>query len=167
MWRYKTPRKSGTGSNSRRLRVGCLSPICPLVLALAGCTQYPSGGNIRLHNDMGAQPVYRPQRDPLPLAEHAVARNAGERLVAPVPGARLFAIYCAPCHGPRGKGDGPVAPKLTTVANLTAEKYLGREDRFFYEAIRAGSGLMPPQPENLSAAERWDVVNYLRKLQRP
>jgi mono/diheme cytochrome c family protein len=32
----------------------------------------------------------------------------------------LFAFYCAPCHGPGGKGDGPVAPALRTpAADLT------------------------------------------------
>lgn len=29
-------------------------------------------------------------------------------------GARLYATYCASCHGPTGRGDGPVAPALTT-----------------------------------------------------
>jgi mono/diheme cytochrome c family protein len=35
-------------------------------------------------------------------------------------GQDLFAFYCAPCHGPGGKGDGPVAPALRTpAADLT------------------------------------------------
>ncbi len=29
-------------------------------------------------------------------------------------GAKLFARYCASCHGARGLGDGPVAPSLIT-----------------------------------------------------
>jgi mono/diheme cytochrome c family protein len=143
--------------------VGCVAAA----LALAGCTQYPTGGNVRLHNDMGTQPLYRPHRDPRPLPEHAVPRPAPAAPVSLDRGSKLFAIYCTPCHGARGKGDGPVAPKLTSVANLTAEKYLTRDDAFFLDAIRAGSGLMPPQAESISADERRDVVHHLRKLQRP
>jgi mono/diheme cytochrome c family protein len=34
--------------------------------------------------------------------------------------ARDFQAYCAPCHGAEGRGDGPVAPVLTThPADLT------------------------------------------------
>ena len=42
---------------------------------------------------------------------------------SPVSGAQMFKEYCAVCHGPSGKGDGPVAtalkvppPDLTTLA---------------------------------------------------
>lgn len=35
-------------------------------------------------------------------------------------GAKLYARYCVSCHGPRGHGDGPVAPSLVTEpADLT------------------------------------------------
>jgi len=150
---------------------------------LAGCTQYPTGGNVRLHLDMVDQPSYRAQRDPLPLAPGAVPRGAepvmtraqAEKLANPVPpgaaslarGQKLFGIYCTPCHGARGVGDGPVAAKLAKPANLTAEKYRAMPDGFFYDVIHTGSGLMPPQAENISPQERWDVVNYLRKLAKP
>jgi mono/diheme cytochrome c family protein len=50
---------------------------------------------------------------------------------------------------------------------LTAAKYLEKDDEFFYKAITSGSGLMPPQAESLSPAERRSVVAYIRKLQRP
>lgn len=49
-----------------------------------------------------------------------------ERLVAmvspePQEGARSFQRACAPCHGPAGRGDGPVAPALATrPPDLTA-----------------------------------------------
>jgi hypothetical protein len=33
-------------------------------------------------------------------------------MISSTRGQDLFAFYCAPCHGPGGKGDGPVAPSL-------------------------------------------------------
>jgi mono/diheme cytochrome c family protein len=41
-------------------------------------------------------------------------------LTASVAGADSFELYCAPCHGSKGLGDGPVAPALRTrPADLT------------------------------------------------
>jgi mono/diheme cytochrome c family protein len=153
-------------------------------LLLSGCTQYPSGGNVRLHLDMVDQPSFRPQRDPLPLAEGSVAVGAepamtqetADQLVNPAPadaaslerGRNLFQIYCLSCHGAAGRGDGPVATKISRPANLIAGKYRAHKDGFFYYVIRAGNGgLMPPQAESMYPRERWDVVNYIRKLQKP
>ena len=138
MWRYSAP--------------------ALLALLLAGCTQYPSGGNIRLHMDMNDQPSYRPQRDPRPLPEGSIARAAEQGPPDAARGQKLYGIYCTPCHGPRGKGDGPVAAKITKPADLTAEKYRKAEDTLFFEAIRNGSGLMPPQAESMSPEESRDVV---------
>jgi mono/diheme cytochrome c family protein len=41
-------------------------------------------------------------------------RGSPAPLVIPsMSGGDLFRFYCASCHGPEGKGDGPVAPALT------------------------------------------------------
>jgi len=36
------------------------------------------------------------------------------RLIQSLKGADIYRAYCASCHGEQGKGDGPVAPALTT-----------------------------------------------------
>ena len=76
-------------------------------------------------------------------------------------------LFRSPCHGPRGKGDGPVAAKITKPADLTAEKYRKAEDTLFFEAIRNGSGLMPPQAESMSPEESRDVVRFVRAFVKP
>ncbi len=169
-------------------RVGNLADIRPpcvtvlFALLLASCAQYPSGGNIRLHLDMVDQPAYRPQNDPRPLPaqsvpvsgwEQPMTRQQAELTANPVPptpaalqtAATLFGIYCSPCHGASGRGDGIVAAKMVKPADLTAAKYVANKDGFFYDVMRAGSGLMPPYYESLSAAERWTIVYHLRRLQ--
>jgi mono/diheme cytochrome c family protein len=35
-------------------------------------------------------------------------------IVRPDSGADMFKAYCASCHGPNGKGDGPAAPAMRT-----------------------------------------------------
>jgi mono/diheme cytochrome c family protein len=130
------------------------------------------------------QPSFRPQRGPRPLPEGALALTSEPPMTAvqaaaltnpvqatPASAARgqaLFQIYCFPCHGSAGKGNGRVAAKITRPADLTAAKYIASPDGFFYHVIRAGNGaLMPPQAESMSPAERWDVVNYIRQLEKP
>ncbi len=133
---------------------------------LASCAQYPSGGNVRLHLDMVDQPSYRAQTDPrgLPPGSVPAARDFPAR---PHGGADLFGIYCTPCHGASARGDGIVAAKMVKPADLTAQKYVEADDVLFLNALRNGSGLMPPYYEHLSLAERQAVINHIRRLQRP
>jgi mono/diheme cytochrome c family protein len=49
---------------------------------------------------------------------------------SPVSGKEMFAAYCAACHGPNGRGDGPAAaalkkqpPDLTRLASTNGGKY--------------------------------------------
>ncbi|MGD0201827.1 MAG: cytochrome c [Bryobacteraceae bacterium] len=158
------------------------------VLALAAmaalsCSQYPAGGPARLHNDMVDQPSFRAQEDPRLLPPGAIPARGWEMpltlkaaqrdLRNPVPatasslayGGRLFDIYCAPCHGVSGRGDGPVAAKIVKPADLTAPKYISARDGFFYYVMRYGSGLMPAAYESVSADERWFVIHHIRALQ--
>ena len=100
-------------------------------------------------------------------------RDAGAKRPNPVKttpesvakGKAFFTIYCAPCHGPGGKGDGPVTPKFIPppdVTNATLQKQ--RTDGFWQHVIGTGGAVMPAYGEALSPEERWHVVNYLRSI---
>jgi mono/diheme cytochrome c family protein len=158
--------------------------VLAALAALSGCQQYPTGGSLRLHSDMVDQPSFRPQRDPLPLAQGSIPIKGWEapltpeqaaQLRNPVPataeslrrGEMLFLTYCRPCHGASGRGDGPIAAKILKPANFHDAKYLEAKDGFFYYVVRYGGVIMPPQTESLAPPERWYVIDYLRKLQRP
>ncbi len=73
---------------------------------------------------------------------------------APTAGARLYATYCANCHGERGRGDGPTAsvlrvrvPDLTILSRSNNQEFpLNRVTRAIdgREPARAhGGGQMP------------------------
>lgn len=138
--------------------------VLAALAALAGCERYPSGGDLRIRTDMVDQPSFRPQEDPRPLPPGAIPLAGGE---IPAQGEALFRIYCTPCHGVSGRGDGPVAAKIPKPADLTDPKYAREKDDFFFRVITTGGVIMPPQAESLALAERRAVVQYLRKLQRP
>jgi len=82
-------------------------------------------------------------------------------------GKEVFGIYCYPCHGPTGQGDGPVAEKFIQPPSLTAEKAKGYTDGYMYELLRFGRGIMPMYGDKVRGADRWHVVNYIRSLQTP
>ncbi len=80
-------------------------------------------------------------------------------------GDTLFHIFCATCHGNAGAGDGPVGKKIFAPALLTprARAYT---DGYLYSMIRYGRGVMPRYGDKVTLqADRWAIVNYVRKLQ--
>ena len=80
-------------------------------------------------------------------------------------GGALFTIYCVPCHGAAGKGDGPVTPKFVPPPDLTnADLQKGRTDGYWQSYLGVGGAIMPAYGEALSPEERWHVVNYVRSL---
>jgi mono/diheme cytochrome c family protein len=86
-------------------------------------------------------------------------------------GKRLFNVYCAPCHGQSGTGDGYVGEKLTLKPwNLTSSSEMHSwsssdyPDGYIWGYMSLGGAVMPSYANDLSATERWHVVNYIRKV---
>ena len=81
-------------------------------------------------------------------------------------GKELFGIYCTPCHGESGKGDGPVAKKFVpTPADISATGHGSHHpEGDLFAIVTHGKDGMPPFRSDLTAKERWLVVAYLRTL---
>jgi mono/diheme cytochrome c family protein len=89
-------------------------------------------------------------------------RNTPESVAA---GRRLFGVYCTPCHGPEGRGDGPVSPKFIPPPDLTSPTIQqARSDGYLQHVVGMGGAIMPGYAEALSPEERWHVVNFLRSI---
>jgi mono/diheme cytochrome c family protein len=80
-------------------------------------------------------------------------------------GRKYYAINCAVCHGDTGKGDGPATKYGMAGISLTTPMTVGRTDGYIFGMIRNGRGLMPNYVR-IEEPDRWDVVNYVRGLQR-
>jgi len=121
-----------------------------------GMTPYPKRsipipGTSSMVKDMEAS---EKQTNPIPADDKSVAL-----------GKRLFEIYCAACHGVSGKGDGLVGAKLLLQPfDLTAEQTKERSDGFIWGYMTFGGAIMPSYANDLSATERWNVINYVRKV---
>jgi mono/diheme cytochrome c family protein len=116
----------------------------------------------------------------LPVAVAAQKRGGDPKLAAlknPVPanaasikaGQGLYAKNCRHCHGLRGKGDGPLAPKNPKPADLTDAKWdHGQSDGEIYTIILNGAPApmseMKGMKGTLTPTQIWQVVNYIRSI---
>jgi len=82
-------------------------------------------------------------------------------------GRERFNIYCTPCHGALGDGNG-ITKKLgvmPAVANLQDKRIVEMADGEIFNTITFGKGLMGAHGPLVPVADRWAVVAYLRALQ--
>jgi mono/diheme cytochrome c family protein len=79
---------------------------------------------------------------------------------------QLFTDNCVLCHGEKGVGDGPGAKTIKVKpANFTDPKLQASEtDGGLFWKMSNGRGPMPSWKDDLSDTERWQLVNYIRKL---
>lgn len=82
-------------------------------------------------------------------------------------GKKLAETNCASCHGPEGKGNGPAAAALPPPkpADWTSAKVAAESDGEIFWKISNGRGAMPPW-KHLPDNQRWQLVNYIRSLQK-
>jgi mono/diheme cytochrome c family protein len=87
-----------------------------------------------------------------------------------------YGIYCAPCHGVAGDGQGTVAqkaldggPRLTVPPPSFHDARLkGMPVGKIYAAIELGvnNGNMPSYAMQIPTDDRWAIIAYIRELQR-
>jgi mono/diheme cytochrome c family protein len=82
-------------------------------------------------------------------------------------GREQFEIYCTPCHGALGDGNG-ILKKLgdmPAVANLHDPRIVEMTDGELFNTITHGKGLMAAYGPTVFIKDRWAIVAYLRALQ--
>ncbi len=88
-------------------------------------------------------------------------------------GQERFGIYCAPCHGYSGDGDGMVSQRATALkqgwvppTNLHQAYLREMPVGELFNTITNGVRNMPAYGDQVKPADRWAIVMYLRALQR-
>jgi mono/diheme cytochrome c family protein len=79
-------------------------------------------------------------------------------------GDTLYHTFCAVCHGDTGNADSPVSAKVAALP-LTTPRAIAWSDGYLYSIIRYGRGVMPRYAAQVRGINRWEIVNYVRKLQ--
>ena len=117
---------------------------------------------------------WRHERPPLPVALPAHRTGDASR------GAGIYRAWdCVGCHGPGGAGDGPRVPSLRDArgspespADLTRPwqfKRGGTQSELLRTILTGfnGTSMTAYAPADRSGAELWDLVAFVRSLQRP
>lgn len=91
-------------------------------------------------------------------------------------GKEVYERYCHFCHGYKGYGDGPVGIALSPhPANFVEDaKRMAKTDEELFKSITQGihrdiggeAMSMPRWQEVLTEAERWNVLWYIRHLEK-
>lgn len=82
-------------------------------------------------------------------------------------GQERYGIYCAPCHGALGDGNG-ITKKLglmPAVANLQDKRIVEMADGEIFNTITRGKNLMGAYGPLVPVEDRWAIIAYLRALQ--
>lgn len=81
-------------------------------------------------------------------------------------GQERYNIYCIPCHGPAGKGDGKVIPfGFPKPPDLTGDTVKALSAGDIFNVIANGKGNMYPYGYRVKPNERWAIISYIRALQ--
>ena len=107
----------------------------------------------------GSVPVREQEPDvPQPAA-------ASPRMLAR--GAERYDIFCAPCHGLAGDGDGMIVQRgFPHPPSFNQDRLRQADAAHFYDVITHGYGVMYSYAERVPSADRWAVIAYIRALQR-
>jgi mono/diheme cytochrome c family protein len=81
-------------------------------------------------------------------------------------GRERFNIYCSPCHGRTGQGDGMVVLRgYRRPPSYLEDRLINAPVGHFFDVITNGFGAMPDYAAQIRAEDRWAIVAYVRALQ--
>ena len=162
-------------------RIVAVPSMIAFFLALGGCRQ-----------DMARQPKHLPlspsaffgdgrsEREPV---ENTVARDAlaedelevpKDSNAFPLPvtqgllerGRERFGIFCSPCHGLQGDGNGMAAVRgMKHPPSYHQNRLRQAPVGHFYDVITHGFGAMYDYSAQIPPRDRWAIIAYIRALQ--
>jgi mono/diheme cytochrome c family protein len=164
------------------------------LLGAALCAMALSGCEEAIRQDMANQPKNRPEspsdffadgRSVRPLIENTVARGSIENDVYNVTkdfagfppavkvnekllnrGEDRYKIFCAPCHGLQGNGEGMIAARgMKHPPSYHIDRLRQSPNGYYYDVMTNGFGAMYSYSERITPADRWAIIAYVRALQ--
>lgn len=81
-------------------------------------------------------------------------------------GQQRFEIYCSPCHGVVGNGDGMIVRRgFPAPPSYHSARLRAAPAQHFYDVITQGYGVMYSYASRVEPRDRWAIVAYIRALQ--
>jgi mono/diheme cytochrome c family protein len=146
-----------------------------LPLALAACKQEMT--QQRRYDTYEPSPLWADGSAARPLPMGVVARGDLARDAATTEppqvtpallarGQERFGIYCAPCHGPAGDGDGIIPRRgFPRPPSYHTDRLRAASADYIFGVISRGYGVMYGYAARVEPADRWAIIAYIRALQ--
>ncbi len=81
-------------------------------------------------------------------------------------GRERFAIFCSPCHGAGGDGNGIIVQRgMPRPTSYHDDRLRAADDQHFFDVITHGYGAMYSYAARVPPRDRWAIVAYIRALQ--
>lgn len=163
-----------------------------LLFTAAAAVLFLGTGCRYLRQDMANPPEDRPLapsdffddgRSARPLVENTVARGSvaddalfvlKESNAFPLPvnrellqrGKDRYQIFCRPCHGTQGDGNGMIAMRgMKHPPTYHQDRLRQATNGYFYDNITNGFGAMYGYSAQIPPRDRWAIIAYVRALQ--
>ena len=92
---------------------------------------------------------------PMPVTADLIAR-----------GQDRYNIFCAPCHGRSGTGDGMVVQRgMRRPPSFIEDRLRNAAAGYFFDVMTHGFGAMQDYAAQIPVEDRWAIVAYERALQ--
>lgn len=121
----------------------------------------------------GTQPVgfapYKYATNPEGAAKNPNPMNGDFSEATLKVGMKYYTTNCAICHGDKGEGGdkSSIGEKMALKPpTLLSDKIRSWTDGQLYHVITAGQGVMGPYASHIPQRYRWQVVNYIRTIQK-
>jgi mono/diheme cytochrome c family protein len=92
---------------------------------------------------------------PMPVTAEVMAR-----------GQERFNVFCAPCHGRTGEGNGMIVQRgFRRPPSYHEQRLKDAPAGYFYDVMTNGFGAMQDYSAQVPVADRWAIAAYIRALQ--
>ena len=92
---------------------------------------------------------------PMPVTAEVMAR-----------GRERFDVFCSPCHGRTGQGNGMVVQRgFRAPPSYHDERLRNAPVGYFFDVMTNGFGAMQDYSAQVPVADRWAIAAYIRALQ--
>jgi mono/diheme cytochrome c family protein len=142
--RYEPLEASGFFTDGRSARMPVANTVSRNPLADADELLYTGKINGTLANQF-----------PMPVTAAVLAR-----------GQERYNIFCAPCHGRTGKGDGMIVQRgMRQPPSFMEDRLRNAAAGYFFDVMTHGFGAMQDYAAQIPVQDRWAIVAYERALQ--
>ena len=134
------------------------NPLSPAQFFADDRSARPIIDNTVVHGATDEDPLFTPKESnafPLPITKELLER-----------GQDRYKIFCTPCHGLQGDGNGMVTLRgMKHPPSYHEDRLRNSPNGYFFDVITNGFGAMNGYSAQLVPGDRWAIVAYVRALQ--